>query len=317
MSSVTSIAAAETRLAILETGELAARRVADLFAESFAADEVAVSLVDNGEGPNTGQRIWRVTIHFAAPPDEAAMRELAAAAGGDNAGQALRFETIAAKDWVGESLAGLKPVTAGRFVIHGAHDRDSVPSNHIGIEIEAALAFGTGHHGTTRGCLLALDHIGKGAHTPRRILDVGTGTGILAIAGARALRQNVIATDIDIGSVRVARENARLNRAGDQVKFFHANGITAPEIRARAPFDLVFANILLGPLQRLAAPIRSVLAPGGRIVLSGILHAQANAVLAAYRPLTLERRFELEGWTTLVLRRGVRRSVIARRRDHP
>src|SRR5580704_15759318 len=188
MSSVTSIAAAETRLAILETGELAARRVADLFAESFAADEVAVSLVDNGEGPNTGQRIWRVTIHFAAPPDEAAMRELAAAAGGDNAGQALRFETIAAKDWVGESLAGLKPVTAGRFVIHGAHDRDSVPSNHIGIEIEAALAFGTGHHGTTRGCLLALDHIGKGAHTPRRILDVGTGTGILAIAGARALR---------------------------------------------------------------------------------------------------------------------------------
>ncbi|MGC1445185.1 MAG: 50S ribosomal protein L11 methyltransferase, partial [Xanthobacteraceae bacterium] len=200
---------AETVLAVLETDEQAARRVADLFAESFAGDEVAVSLVDNGQGA------WRVSIHFAAPPDEAAMRELAAAAGAE--GSALRFETIAARDWVGESLAGLKPVPAGRFIVHGAHDRGGVPGNRIGIEIEAALAFGTGHHGTTRGCLLALDHICKGAQAPRHILDVGTGTGILAIAAARALRQNVIATDIDIGSVRVARENARLNRAGDRI----------------------------------------------------------------------------------------------------
>jgi ribosomal protein L11 methyltransferase len=311
MNSPTPQVHADSVLAVLETGELAARRVADLFAESFAADEVAVSLVDSGQGR------WRVTIHFAALPDEAAMRALAAAAGGDNAGEALRFETIAAKDWVGESLAGLKPVTARRFVIHGAHDRDSVPPNRIGIEIEAALAFGTGHHGTTRGCLLALDHICKGPHAPRRILDVGTGTGILSIAAMRALRQSVIATDIDTASVRIARENARRNRAGGRVTFLHANGITAPEIRARAPFDLIFANILLGPLKRLAAPVRSVLAPGGRIVLSGILQSQANAALAAYRPLTLERRFELDGWTTLVLRRGVRRPVIARRRAHP
>jgi ribosomal protein L11 methyltransferase len=302
---------AEIVLAVLETDEQVARRVANLFAESFAGDEVAVSLVDNGQGA------WRVSIHFAAPPDEAAMRDLAAAAGADGAGKALRFETIAATDWVGESLAGLKPVPAGRFIVHGAHDRGGVQGNRIGIEIEAALAFGTGHHGTTRGCLLALDHICKGAHTPRRILDVGTGTGILSIAAARALRQNVIATDIDIGSVRVARVNARLNRAGDRIVFLYVNGITAPEIRGRAPFDLIFANILLGPLKRLAAPIRSVLVPGGRIVLSGILHSQANAVLAVYRPLTIERRFDLDGWTTLVLRRGVRRPVIARRRHHP
>jgi ribosomal protein L11 methyltransferase len=309
MSSGTPIAAADTRLATLETGELAARRMADLFAESFAADDVAVSLVDSGQGK------WRVIIHFAEAPDEAALRALAAAAGGN--GEALHFETIAAKDWVGESLAGLKPVTAGRFVVHGAHDRDSVPGNCFGIEIEAALAFGTGHHGTTRGCLLALDHVAKSPQTPRRILDVGTGTGILAMAAARALRQSVVATDIDIGSVRVARENARLNRSGGRITFIHADGLSAPEIRGRGPFDLIFANILLGPLKRLAAPIRSVLAPGGCIVLSGILHAQANALLAAYRPLRLERRFELEGWTTLVLRRGVRSSVIARRRDHP
>jgi ribosomal protein L11 methyltransferase len=294
---------AETRLAVLETDEQSARRVADLFAESFAPDEIAVSLVDTGQGVASGSP-WRVTIFFRTPPDEAALRELAALAAGREAGQALRFETIAAKDWVRESLAGLQPVTAGRFIVHGAHDRDAVPANRIGIEIEAALAFGTGHHGTTRGCLLAFDSICKRS-APQRILDVGTGTGVLAIAAARALRHGgVLATDIDAPSVRVARDNARLNRAGARIAFIHANGVMARAIHARAPFDLVFANILLGPLKRLAAPIRRVLAPGGCIVLSGILNAQANAALAAYRPLTLERRIVLDGWTTLVLRRG-------------
>ncbi len=303
--------AADTALATLITDEQSARRVADLFAESFAADEIAVSLVDNGQGN------WRMTVHFRAPPDELAMRDLAAVAAGPQAGQALRFETIAAKDWVGESLAGLKPVSAGRFIVHGAHDRGTVPRNRIGIEIEAALAFGTGHHGTTRGCLFAFDHICKlRGQAPRRILDVGTGTGVLAIAASRALHRDVLATDIDISSVRVARDNARLNRAGNFVTFMHADGVTSPAIQARAPFDLVFANILLQPLRRLAAPIRRVLAPGGCVVLSGILNAQANAVLAAYRPLALERRIELDGWTTLVLR-GVSRSVIAQRHRHP
>ncbi len=358
----------ETQLAVLETDEQAARRVADLLAESFAPDEIAVSLVDTAQiedrqDADPGRRPWRVTIFFCNAPDEAALRELAAIAAGPDAGDALRFETIAAKDWVHESLAGLKPVGAGRFIVHGAHDRDSVPANRIGIEIEAALAFGTGHHGTTRGCLLALDQIWKssvprhpelgvkrtpqdarrgagaaalrgprrlssdrpqagpvGGHlrvTEKRILDVGTGTGVLAIAAARALRHHVLATDIDAASIHVASENARLNRAGARSVFMKANGVTAPVIHARAPFDLIFANILLGPLKRLAVPIRRVLAPGGRIVLSGILHAQANATLAAYRPLTLERRIELDGWTTLVLRRkqrnGVRKSDIVRR----
>jgi ribosomal protein L11 methyltransferase len=191
-----------------------------------------------------------------------------------------------------------------------------VAANRIGIEIEAALAFGTGHHGTTRGCLLALDRICKPSpQRPRRILDVGTGTGVLAIAAARALRRHVAATDIDFDSVRVARDNARLNRAGNFVTFMHADGVAAPAVLAHAPYDLVFANILLGPLKRLATPIRRVLAPGGRVVLSGILHVQANAALSAYRPLKLERRIELDGWTTLVLRRGGGR--IARRRRHP
>ena len=325
--------AGETRLGVLETDEQSARRVADLFAESFAPDEIAVSLVDTAQAearpgaaaglrPETGQGRWRVTIFFRNDPDEAALRELAVVAAGPQAGEALRFETIAAKDWVRESLAGLKPVAAGRFMVHGAHDRDAVPSNRIGIEIEAALAFGTGHHGTTRGCLLAFDRICKsGARGPRRILDVGTGTGVLAIAAARRLRRGVLATDIDAPSVHVARGNARLNRAGARIMFIRADGVTVLAIHARAPFDLVFANILLGPLKRLAVPIRRVLAPGGRIVLSGILNAQANAVLAAYRPLVIERRIELDGWTTLVLRRKhgnrMRRSDIAHRRSRP
>src|ERR1700731_1192982 len=151
-----------TAIALLETSEQSAHRIADLFAESFAADEVAISLVDNGAGR------WRVAMYFRAAPDETMVRRLTAAAAGTAAAKALRFERVAAKDWVRESLAGLAPVTAGRFIVHGAHDRARVPLNRIGIEIEAALAFGTGHHGTTRGCLLALDSLCKVLSKPRR-----------------------------------------------------------------------------------------------------------------------------------------------------
>ena len=218
-----------------------------------------------------------------------------------------------------ESLAGLAPVTAGRFVVYGAHDRARIPFNRIGIEIEAALAFGTGHHGTTRGCLLALDSLCKsrGGNTARRILDLGTGSGVLAIAAARALRQRVLATDVDGSAVDAARTNACFNHAGSFVEVIKADGVTAREIRGRAPYDLVFANILLRPLQRLATPLIQLTAPSGRVVLSGLLASQANAAIAAYRGLALERRIDLDGWTTLVLvrrqrpRAGVARGVRA------
>ena len=141
----------------------------------------------------------------------------------------------------------------------------------------------------------------------RRVLDLGTGSGVLAIAAARALRRRVLATDIDASAVRVARANARLNRTGAMVEVVKADGVTARSIRQRAPFDLVFANILLGPLQRIAAPLKRLLAPGGRVVVSGLLPAQVNAAMAAYRPLVLERRIELDGWTTLVLAHRTRR----------
>jgi len=276
---------------------------------------------------NAGDARWRVSIHFRAAPDQDALRKLVATAAGAEAAKALVFERSAARDWVRESLRGLKPVAAGRFVVHGAHDRARVPAGAVGIEVEAALAFGTGHHGTTRGCLLALDRLCKSMSRPMRtpqprarkrsagILDLGTGSGVLAVAAARALRRRVLATDIDPSAVRAARANARLNRAGAMVEVVNADGVAARKVSRRAPFDLVFANILLGPLQRLAAPLQRLTAPGARIVLSGLLPAQANAALAAYRACALERRIDLDGWSTLVLvRRASRRRAVARRR---
>jgi ribosomal protein L11 methyltransferase len=301
MNCRTATSGAPTTVATLTTDEQSARRAASLFAESLAVGEAAVSLLDAGENR------WRVVVHFRKPPNEETVRALAVAAAGPEAGRALAFAEIAAKDWVGESLAGLAPVTAGRFVVHGAHDRGGIAGNRIGIEIEAALAFGTGHHGTTRGCLLALDWLAKSPPHRRarwRILDLGTGSGVLAIAVARALHRRVLATDIDAAAVRVARDNARLNCAGMMIEVLQANGVTAPAIRARAPFDLVFANILLEPLQRLASPLAKIIAPDGRVVLSGLLSSQANAALSAYRGFALERRITLDGWTTLVLRRA-------------
>jgi ribosomal protein L11 methyltransferase len=300
-----------TVVGLLETDEQSARRIADLVAESLPADEIAVGLVDIGAGR------WRVAMYFRVSPDEKTIRALTASAAGDAAAKALRFERVAAKDWVRESLAGLAPVTAGRFVVHGAHDRARVPFNRIGIEIEAALAFGTGHHGTTRGCLLALDSICKSLPR-RRILDLGTGSGVLAIAAARALRQPVLATDIDGSAVRAARANAALNRAGSFVEVIKADGVTGPKLRERAPYDLILANILLRPLQRLAAPLTRLAAPGARVVLSGLLASQANAAISAYRGLALERRIELDGWTTLILVRRKRSGAdIAGRRVGP
>jgi ribosomal protein L11 methyltransferase len=300
MSSDTHPSGTPTTVARLETDEQAAHRVADLAAETLPADEIAVALVDIGAGR------WRVAMHFRAAPDEKMIRALIAAAAGNAAAKTLRFERVAATDWVRESLAGLAPVTAGRFTVHGAHDRARIPFNRIGIEIEAALAFGTGHHGTTRGCLLALDSLCKLRGGNQRILDLGTGSGVLAIAAARALRQPVLATDIDGDAVRVARANVAFNRAGGFVAVIKAAGVAAAKLRERAPYDLVFANILLRPLQRLAAPLTRLTAPGARVVLSGLLPSQANAVIAAYHGLKLERRIDLDGWTTLVLIRGKR-----------
>jgi len=281
-----------TTVARLVCDERTARRLADVLSEGLDASETAVAAFEGPDGR------WNVEIHFETAPDEAAVWRLV----GQVTAERPTFETVAARDWVTASLAGLKPVTAGRFTVHGAHDRAGLAPNRIGIEIEAALAFGTGHHGTTRGCLLALDRLLKQGH-PRRILDIGTGTGVLAIAGAKSLRQRVLASDIDPEAVRIARENTQLNGAAALVECVRAAGLSSKRFAARAPFDLVFANILLAPLTRLAHPLRRVLAPGACVILSGLLATQENAALAAYRPhgLALVRRIPLGEWVTLVL----------------
>src|SRR4029077_18059908 len=178
---------------------------------------------------------WDITVHFAQAPDETSIRELVAIAAGGEVAQEISFDTVEAKDWVKAALEELVPVGAGRFIVHGRHDRARVPPNKLGIEIEAALAFGTGHHGTTRGCLLLLDEVLK-AHRPGRVLDLGTGTGVLAIAAAKALQIGVLASDIDPLSLRVAGENARLNGTGNLVQAIRATGFSAPPFAVRGPF---------------------------------------------------------------------------------
>ncbi len=284
-----------TTVARLICDEPTARRLAAQLGESLD-DAVCGAFEDDG-----GQ--WQVAVHFRAPPDVAALRAQVADVAGASAA-ALSIETVAETDWVAQSLAGLRPVRAGRFVVHGAHDRARIGTNDIGIEIEAALAFGTGHHGSTRGCLLALDDLAKRCRA-RRVLDVGTGSGVLAIAAARIFRTRVVASDIDRVAVEAARANARLNRAIGTTTYVHAVGVNARAIATAAPYDLIFANILLGPLMRLAVPLRRLASPRARVVLSGLLPGHANAVLAIYRAqgFALARRIPLDGWVTLVLER--------------
>ena len=315
-----------TVVARLSSDASTAQKIADALAESFEAEQFATSAFEEAPGR------WSLAIHFRQRPDEAAVRALIASAVGTSAAHALTFETLAPTDWVRKSLEGLAPVEAGRFVVHGAHHRAHVRANRIDIEIEAALAFGTGHHGTTHGCLLALDRIVKGCRRQRDksaastlarkrqrravVLDIGTGTGVLAIAAAKTLRRPVLASDIDARAVAIARDNARINRVGALVRVMHAAGLHAAPLRARAPYGLIFANILLDPLKALATPMARLVTANGQIVLSGLLAAQAGAALASYRArgLALVRRITLEGWATLVLVRPARKRMAKRAR---
>jgi ribosomal protein L11 methyltransferase len=219
------------------------------------------------------------------------------------AGQVGR-EALPDIDWVTKSLEGLKPVRAGRFFVHGSHDRAQRRAGNIAIEIEAGLAFGTGHHGTTSGCLEMLEQVVIREH-PRNALDLGTGSAVLAIAVAKLTRIPVLATDIDPVAVRVAAENVRLNRVAAYVETRTAPGFRHPIFAARAPFDLIVANILARPLMTLAPDMPRYLAPGGSLILSGILDRQRDAVLAAYSGQKFRhlRTLSREGWVTLHLKR--------------
>ena len=208
------------------------------------------------------------------------------------------------RDWVANALVGLAPVRAGRFLIHGAHDRARLRPNDVAVEIEAGLAFGTGHHGTTRGCLVLFDRLLK-RRIPRAVLDVGCGTGALAIAAAKVLRHKVWLGDVDPIAASVANANARLNGVGERCKAVVARGVENRGLCAGAPYDLVFANILAKPLRRLAPSLAAVIAADGEAILSGLLCSDVGGALASWRAqgFFLAERLDLEGWASLRLRR--------------
>jgi ribosomal protein L11 methyltransferase len=298
MASTTTPSTSRATFAIGD--ERTARRVVDLLNESLDEGQAAIAAYERSDGR------WSISVHFAEAPDKTSIRELVRLAAGDEIAQAIMFDTVEAKDWVKASLEDLVPVPAGRFVVHGRHDRARVPPNRLGIEIEAALAFGTGHHGTTRGCLLLLDQVLR-SRSPQRVLDLGSGTGVLAIAAAKALRRRVLASDIDPVSVGVARDNAWLNGVGNLVEAICATGFSAPQFASRGPFDLVLANILANPLRQMATPMAAHLAPSGSVILSGLLPHQAQGVIASYRGrgLILRRHLQIAGWSSLLMQRAM------------
>jgi ribosomal protein L11 methyltransferase len=258
---------------------------------------LAVSLFERG--PDRAE----VSAYYAEKPSRELLIQLIERTVGNEDLGGFRIELLPPKNWVAEAESLRGPVRAGRFLVYGAHDRGKVPAGRFTLEIDAGLAFGTAHHPTTRGCLLALDRLLKrgGAY---RFVDIGTGTGILAIATARGLNTRGTASDMDPIAVAVASENARKNGVQSRVRVVHAEGFAHPALR-RATFDLLFANILLCPLLELAPVFARALRPGGICVLSGLLEPQARQVEARFRTLgfTLDSRILLDGWTTLLSRR--------------
>jgi ribosomal protein L11 methyltransferase len=261
---------------------------------------------------------WQIVVYFEAEPlasERLALeRALRTAFGQSSSGFTIR--PLPAADWVRRSLAVLKPIRAGRFLVHGRHDRDRIRANDIAIEIEANEAFGTGHHGSTLGCLLAIDRLAK-ARSVRRALDLGTGSGILAIAIARSLKARVLASDIDATAAHIAAANAHLNGVRRSITAVTADGLGHRIFRLHGPFDLIVANILAGPLARLAPSVRRHLAAGGVTILSGLLPGQKARVVSAYRGqgLRLVHEFTCDGWLTLVLDRKPVKT--AETRDRP
>jgi ribosomal protein L11 methyltransferase len=247
---------------------------------------------------------WVFEANCASAPDLDAFAAVAREAlGGDVGFTADRIDPSI--DWVAKSLEGLQPVTAGGFYVFGSHHTSGPPAGTIPIHIEAAQAFGTGHHETTSGCLEAIDDLLK-LRRFRHPIDVGTGTGVLAIALAKRQRgTHVLATDIDPVAVKTAADNARLNNVDRQIEIIEADGLSHPRIARGAPYDLVVANILAGPLVALAPAMGRIAAPGAAIVLSGLLEAQAPRVQAAYarQAMIVSRKLIRGDWATLVLER--------------
>lgn len=282
----------ETRftLTLPDLAHDAANVLANALEDNVRLDPMAITINETDEA----RGLWEVVLYFA---EEDEVRDAADVI--DIAG--ARIAPMVQQDWVRQSLEGLAPVTAGRFFLHGSHDRHRRRAGGISLEIDAGLAFGTGHHGTTEGCLLALDAILR-RRMPQSILDVGCGTGVLAIAAAKATGRKALASDIDPEAVRVTIANATLNGVKPQIESFVAAGLSHPRLAAGGPHDLIFANILARPLVALATGLARALAPGGDLILSGLTLDQMRWIEAAYvsRGLALSCRITRGNWATLV-----------------
>jgi ribosomal protein L11 methyltransferase len=269
--------------------------------------EAAADAIDNHPGlegatysileEDEDKGIWRIDAFPTTDEEDAGLLDVLA-------GYPLKVvrEQLADADWLAMALSGLPPVRAGRFFVYGMHDRGRLPASTVNLRIEAGAAFGTGHHGTTVGCLMAYDKLIK-ARKFNRVLDVGAGTGLLAIAAARTGSKIAVGTDIDKPSVRISKENAKVNRAN--ARFVHASGLSNRLVTDNAPYDLVFANILARPLVSLAQDIKNALVPGGTVILSGLLRTQERMVKAAYvsRGFKVVNRIHRDAWAALVLQR--------------
>jgi ribosomal protein L11 methyltransferase len=269
--------------------------------------EAAADAIDNHPGlegatysileEDEDKGIWRIDAFPTTDEEDAGLLDVLA-------GYPLKVvrEQLADADWLAMALSGLPPVRAGRFFVYGMHDRGRLPASTVNLRIEAGAAFGTGHHGTTVGCLLAYDRLIK-ARKFNKVLDVGAGTGLLAIAAARTGSKIAVGTDIDKPSVRISKENAKVNRAN--ARFVHASGLSNRLVTDNAPYDLVFANILARPLVGLAQDIKTALVPGGTVILSGLLRTQERMVKAAYvsRGFKVVNRIHRDAWAALVLQR--------------
>lgn len=288
----------QTRLH-LTTSKAEAERIFAAMETAFEEDGWPISVLELDEDRD----LHEISLYAEGDVEavEAQLRDLLTALSVD---KPLEREVLPDIDWVARSLEGLKPVRAGRFFVHGAHDRDQIKPGDIAIEIEAGLAFGTGHHGTTAGCLEVLESVVEAEH-PQTALDLGTGSAVLAIALAKLAAIPVLATDIDPVATEVATANVKLNDASNLVETTTATGFDHPVFAERGPFALIVANILAGPLMDIAPDMAAHLQPGGSLVLSGILDRQHDAVLAAYTAQGFRhiRTLHLEGWVTIHLKR--------------
>ena len=284
----------------ITTTEKTAGAILDLMSDAFEEDGYAIATMEIDEKRD----LWEASLYIDFD-EEAEMTERFAALVGDAYPElAINREVIPDIDWIARSLEGLQPVHAGRFVVHGSHDRGKARAGEIAIEIDAGQAFGTGHHGTTAGCLEIIEKVMR-ARQPRKVLDLGTGSGVLAIAARKLAPARVLATDIDPVATRVARENVRLNGIASGITLETATGFHSTAFRRHGPFDLIIANILARPLMRMAPQLAAHLAPGGQVVLSGILANQRWKVIAAYNGAGLRhvRTIWRNGWVTIHLDR--------------